>query len=59
MPRDVSFETVQKYFGMYYINERHIFESKSKEETQRALKLKIHLENIIKDLYVPNSPIIT
>lgn len=59
MPRDVSLETVQNYFNMYYNNENLIFNSNSEEQLSRAVKLKIRLENIMKDLYVPNSPITT
>ena len=58
MPRDVSLETVQNYFSMYYNNENLIFNSNSEEQLSRAVRLKIRLENIMKDLYVHNSPII-
>lgn len=59
MPRDVSLETVQNYFSMYYNNENLIFNSNSEEQLSRAVRLKMRLENIMKDLYVPNSPITT
>lgn len=59
MPRDVSLETVQNYFSMYYNNENLILNSNSEEQLSKAVRLKIRLENIMKDLYVPNSPITT
>lgn len=57
MPRrDVSLETMQNFFNMYYNNENLIFNSNSKEQLSRAVRLKMRLENIMKDLYVPNFP---
>ena len=56
MPRDVSMETVQGYFGMVDVNKQLITKAFTEEQLERALNFQKHLNNVLKDLYVPNSP---
>lgn len=59
MPREISLEKVQGYFGMVDINKNLIFNAFTKEQLQRALNFQEHLDNILKELYVPTLQITT
>lgn len=59
MPREASMETIQCYFGMVDVNKQLITKASTKEQLNRALNFQKHLDNVLKDLYVPNSPITT
>lgn len=59
MPRDVKMETVQRYFGMVDVNKQLLFNATTVEQQERAINFQKHLDNILKDLYVPKIPIAT
>lgn len=58
MPRELSIEKIQGYFEMQDRNKELKFNAFTKEQLERVNSFEKHLQNILKDLYVP-TPITT